>query len=102
MNLTYYIFLISAALLFATGLYCLLMTRNLIRILISLEILTKSVTLLLVVAGFYSGRTELAQALIITMIIVEVVVITVGAGIVLGVFRRNNSLDTRKLMNLKG
>jgi len=95
-------FIISAVLLVAAGVYCLLATRNLIRILIALEILTKSVTLLLIGAGYISGNMGTAQAFAITLIIIEVVVVAVAAGIVLGAFRHNDTLDTRKLNNLKG
>ncbi|MGA2546125.1 MAG: NADH-quinone oxidoreductase subunit K [Rectinemataceae bacterium] len=84
------------------GVYCLVMTRNFIRVLIGLELMTKAVTLLIIVAGLASGRLALAQALAITLIVVEVVVVSVAAGIVLSVFRLNESLDIRKSRNLKG
>jgi NADH-quinone oxidoreductase subunit K len=84
------------------GIYCLVMTRNFIRVLIGLEIMTKAVTLLLIVAGLAAGRLALAQALAITLIVVEVVVISVAAGIVLSVFRLSESLDIRNSRNLKG
>ena len=49
--------------LFIAGLYCILVTRNLMRVLIGLELLTKAVTLLLIVAGYAVGRVALVQAL---------------------------------------
>jgi len=49
-------------LLLITGLYCVIVTRNLMRALIGLEILTKAVTLLLIVAGYTTGRVAQAQA----------------------------------------
>ena len=57
-------------LLFVIGIYCVLLTYNLIRALIGLEILVKAVTLLLVVAGYVSGREALAQSLVITLIVI--------------------------------
>jgi len=102
MSVCLVIFLIAIALMFVTGFYCLIMTRNLIRILIALEILTKAATLLLITAGYISGKMATAQAFAITLIIVEVVVIAIAAGIVLGAYRHNETLDTRKLNNLKG
>lgn len=89
-------------LLAITGLYGILVSRNFIRVLIGLEILIKGVTLLLVVAGFVSGRLALAQALVITLIVIEVVVITVAAGLVLGVFRHRQSLDVTAVQQMKG
>ncbi|MHB9154601.1 MAG: NADH-quinone oxidoreductase subunit K, partial [Endomicrobiales bacterium] len=43
------IFIVFIPLLFIAGFYCILVTRNLIRTLIGLEILTKAVTLLIIV-----------------------------------------------------
>lgn len=89
-------------LVFITGLYCILATRSLIRVLIGLELLIKAVTLAIILAGYVTGNTALAQSIVITTIVIEVVVVTVGGGIALSVFRKNDSLDTRLLKNLKG
>jgi multisubunit Na+/H+ antiporter MnhC subunit len=89
-------------LLGVAGVYCVLLTRNLIRALIGLEILIKAVTLLLVVAGYVSGHKALAQSLVITLIVIEVVVMTVAVGVVFGIRGNTGSLDARKIRNLKG
>ena len=96
------IFGIGAVLLLIIGLYCVIATRNLIRAVIGLVLLTKSVTLLLIVAGNSVRQTALAQVLVITVIVVEVVVITVAVGIILRLYQQNRSLDTTLLRNLKG
>jgi multisubunit Na+/H+ antiporter MnhC subunit len=88
--------------LFIIGFYCVLVSFNLIRALIGLEILIKAATLLIVVAGYITRHEALAQSLVITLIVVEVVVITVAVGIVIGIRSHNDSLDTRKIRNLKG
>ena len=93
---------IFVALLAVVGLYCIIVTRDLLRILLGMEIITKAVTLLLVVAGMASGHMALAQTLIITLIVIEVVVIAVAAGIVIAVFKHTGTLDVRRLRNLKG
>jgi len=90
------------AMLFVIGIYCVLASYNLIRVLIGIEILIKAVTLLIIVAGYQSQQMALAQALVITLIVVEAVVITVAVGVVLGIHRHNNSLDVRKIRELKG
>lgn len=82
--------------------YCILASRNLIRILIGLELLTKGVTLLLAMAGYLTGRMALAQTFIITVIVIEVVVIAVAAGVVLGVYRKTQGLDAGALDQLRG
>ena len=89
-------------LLSVTALYCILFSRNLIRMLIGLELLIKAVTLLIALAGYITGHMALAQTMIITLIVIEVVVIAVAAGIVIGAHRHNQSLDVLTLRNLKG
>ena len=88
--------------LFAAGLYCILVTRNLMRVLIGLELLTKAVTLLLIVAGYAVGKTALAQTIVITLIMIEVVVIAVMAGVILSIYRHTGSLDASSVKSLKG
>jgi NADH-quinone oxidoreductase subunit K len=96
------IFIDAIVLLLLIGFYSLLVSRNLIRLLISIEILTKSATLMLILAGYWTHQPNLAQTFVITLIIVEVVVIAVAAGIVIRVFEHTGTLDTRMLRNLKG
>ena len=96
------LFSIGAALVLITGFYCLVVTYNLIRALIGLELLTKSVTLFIILAGYVTGRTALAQALAITLIVIEVVVIAVAMGVVLCVFGHNKTIDAKLLRNVKG
>lgn len=84
------------------GVYMMVASRNLIRILIGMELLTKGVTLLIVLAGAVTGREALAQALVITLIVVEVVVIMVGAGLVIGAYKQHGSLDVQHLTKMKG
>jgi len=88
--------------LFACGAYCLVATRSMIRAIIGIELLIKAVTLLIIASGSFTGREALAQSLVITIIVIEVVVAATAAGIALWVFRRTDSLDVRGLRNLKG
>lgn len=98
----FWTFGIFIALLFVIGFYYVFATYNLIRLLIGIEILIKAVTLLIIAAGFVTDHLALAQSLVITLIVIEVVVMTVAMGIVIGLYSHNNSLDIRKVRNLKG
>lgn len=95
-------FLIFIVLLFICGIYCILASFNLIRALIGLEILIKAATLLIILAGYVCGRTALAQSIVITFIVIEIVFMVVAGGIVLWAFRHNDSIDPRQLSSLKG
>jgi NADH-quinone oxidoreductase subunit K len=103
MNLDINFIVFAAVVLsFVTGIYCLVLTKNMLRILIGLEILTKAVTLMVTFAGFVTGHKSLSQSFVITLIIIEVVVMVVACGIVIGAYRHNETLNTDKMRNLKG
>jgi len=99
---TFWYFNIFITLLFVMGAYYIIASFNLIRALIGLELLIKAVTLLIILAGYLTNNEGLAQALVITLIVIEVVIMVVAGGIVVSVYRNNHSLDTRKLKELKG
>lgn len=93
---------VAAILLFIIGFYCVLVSFNMIRALIGAEILIKAATLLIIAAGRVTGRVALAQALVITLIVIEIVIMVVAGGICLWAFRHHHTIDPRKLKNLKG
>ena len=99
---SFWLYFIFFILLLVDGLWCMLATHNLLRMLIGLEVLMKSVTFFLIVAGYLSGRMALAQALVITVVVIEVVVVVAAAGIILGFYRRNDSLNVRTTRSMKG
>jgi len=91
-----------AALLLIAGIFCIVATRNLIRLIIGIELCNKAVTLLLIAAGYVTGNTGLAQTLVITLLFIEVVVVVVAGGIIIALFRKHDSLDIQITQNLKG
>ena len=95
-------FIIFIILIFITGVYCILFSFNLIRVLIGLEILIKAVTLLIILAGYICGRVALAQAIVLTLIVIEIVIMVVAGGVVLWAFKYNKTIDPRRLSNLRG
>jgi len=91
------LYLVAAPVLFVAGIYAIITTRNIIAVIIGLEIMTKGVTILLAAAGFFSGRPQLAEPLIITLIVVEVVVLMVSAGYIINIANKHKSLDTENI-----
>lgn len=100
MSLLFAIFIIAVVLIFSVGIFSLLVSHNLMRILISIEILTKGVTLLLIIVGYVTGKMAMAESYIITVIIIEVVLMAVATGLILGIYRANGTIDSR-YMNRK-
>jgi NADH-quinone oxidoreductase subunit K len=101
MTVQFAVFLITVVLIIVTGFYCLVITRNLIRILIGLEILIKGVTLLLITVGHVGGKLAYTETFVITLIVIEVVLMAVAAGVIIGLFRRNESLNVNNLIDRK-
>ena len=89
----YTLFIIAIVLIAAAGIYSILVTRNLIRVLIALEIVSKAGILLLLLGGSISGQLALAESFIIVLIIVEVVVTAIGATLCIALHKRTGSLD---------
>lgn len=89
------------ALLAFLGLYCLLVSRNLLRLLIGIEILSKACILALISCGGAIGKMNTAQSLAITMIVVEVVVVAVALGLIMRAYGATGSIDIWKLDKLK-
>ena len=96
------IFIPFIILLLIIGFYYILATRNLIRILLGVEIITKAALLAIIVAGYITNNIPLAQSLAIIMIIVEVFVVAIAAGIIIQIYKRTGSLNARNIRNLRG
>ncbi|OGR42170.1 MAG: hypothetical protein A2X35_06820 [Elusimicrobia bacterium GWA2_61_42] len=90
------------AIIIFTGFYCMLASRSIVRQLIGLEIVSKAAMLSVISAGALTDNLVYAQALIITMIVIEVVVVAAGLALLVKNFRLHGSADIWKLDSLKG
>ena len=102
MNSAWFLNMGFAAVLLFVGVYCLLTMRNLIKLFIGIEIISKAITLALITSGLLRGNMALAQALTITFIVVEVSTVAVALAIIINVYRHTGSMDVRQLTKLKG
>ena len=96
------IILIGIAGLFGIGFYGLLITRNLIKIVMMLQILIKAAVLALVFAGKVSGNLGLGQSTAATVIVADTIVAVVGLALAVQVRQRFGTLDVPKISTLKG
>jgi NADH:ubiquinone oxidoreductase subunit K len=96
------IILIGVVSLLGVGLYGLLITRNLIKMVMVLQILVKSAILALVLAGNVGGNPGLGQATAVTVIVVDTIVAVVALALVVQVRRRIGTLDVSQITTLKG
>ena len=94
--------LLAILVLLGIGLYGLLAVRNLIKIVIVLQILGKSALLALIAAGNASGQINLGQSLALTVIVADTVVAAIGLALAVQVRRQLGTLDARELGKLRG
>ncbi len=88
--------------LLGVGLYGLLVARNLIKVVVALQILVKGALLALVAAGKASDQINLSQSLAVTVIVADTVVAVVGLALAVQIKRQLGTLDVKGLSNLRG
>lgn len=98
---TLQIFIVGVLALVGVGLYGLLAVRNLIKVIVALQITVKGVLLALVAAGNAAGQPNLGQSLAATVIVADTVVAVVGLALAVQVRRHVGTLDTRALSSLQ-
>jgi len=96
------IILFGVVALLGVGFYGLLITRNLIKVVMVLQILIKSVILALILAGKLSGNIGLGQSTAATVIVADTIVAVVGLALAVQVRRRFGTLDVPKISTLRG
>jgi|GEM_PF-680899 len=92
----------TAALMLFIGVYCMAGARNMLRTLLGIEIASKGCMFALLSAGYTIGNIEFAQAVIMMMIAVEVVIVAVGLGLIIRSYEQKGNLDILDLKNLRG
>jgi NADH-quinone oxidoreductase subunit K len=93
--------LLLAVLLFVIGLIGLLARRNILFMLLSLEIMLNAAGLAFVVAGAKWGAVD-GQAMFIFVLAVAAAEVAIGLALVLLVYRRYGTLDADALSRMRG
>jgi NADH:ubiquinone oxidoreductase subunit K len=96
------IILFGVIALLCIGFYGLLITRNLIKVVMVLQILVKGVILALVLAGKLGGNIGLGQSTAATVIVADTIIAVVGLALAVQVRRRFGTLDVPKISTLRG
>lgn len=88
--------------LLGMGFYGLMASRNLIKIVVALQILVKGALLALVAAGNSNGQIGLSQSMALTVIVADTIVAVMGIALGVQIRRRAGSLDVSALSRLRG
>ncbi len=93
--------LIVAAILFILGMVGVLTRRNIMFVLMSLEVMLNAAGLAFIVGASRWGQTD-GQIMFLMIITLAAAEVAIGLGLVLQMFRRYRTLDLNKLGEMRG
>jgi NADH-quinone oxidoreductase subunit K len=93
-------YLILAAVIFAIGVIGVLVRRNLIVVLMSIELMLNAVNLTFIAFSRYLGSMQ-GQVIVFFVMAVAAAEAVIGLAIVIAVFRHRQSLDPQEMQLLK-
>ena len=96
------ILFLGAFALVGVGIYGLLISRNMIKVVVALQILVKGALVALTAAGEASGQIDLGQSLAVTVIVADTVVAVVGLAFAVQAKRLLGTFDLQALSKLRG
>jgi len=101
-ELNYY--LATSLILLIIGLYCLAVKRNMIRLIIGIEIITTAANLNFITFSAYAKQgfvDPLGHSIVIMSIVIGACIAAVGLTIAIYAYRHYKTLDVRKLSRLR-
>ena len=87
--------------LIGVGIYALLISRNLIKVIVALQILVKGVIIALILAGSMQSKVYLSQNMAMTVIVADTIVAVVALAMAVQVRKAVGSLDLKDLTSLR-
>jgi len=95
--------LLFALVVFSLGLYCVLGRRNLIVILIGIELMLNAASVNFMAINYYlSPHPEVGQIIVLFVIGLAAAEAAIALSIILAVYRQRKSIDAAALVELKG
>ena len=102
MNISIPVVVVVAVLgLVGIALYGLLVTRNLIKVVIALQIMVKGAMLAFILAGRMAGQISLGQSMALTVIVADTIVAVIALALAVQVRRHFGTLDIKALTTLR-
>lgn len=101
LGMTWYV--AAGLLMFAIGTYCLVVKRNVLRLVIGLEIITTAMHLNFIAMGYSipAFANPLTQVVVVISMVLGACVATVALMYVINIYRHYGSLDVRRLRRLR-
>lgn len=99
MNPTVALFIILVPV--GVGIYALLVARNLIKVIVALQVMVKGAILAMIAAGQSAGQPLVGQSMALTVIVADTIVAVVGLALAVQVRRHFGTLDIKDLSILR-
>jgi NADH:ubiquinone oxidoreductase subunit K len=96
-----FIVILAILSLAGVGIYCLLATRNMIRVIIGLQLIVKGVAMAFILGGNMTSNISLGQTMALTVIVADTIVAVIGLAFAVQVRHRMGTLDIKELSTLK-
>ena len=87
--------------LIGVGLYALLIARNLIKVVVALQVMVKGAILAMIAAGQAAGEPLVGESMALTVIVADTIVAVVGLALAVQVRRRFGTLDIKEIATLR-
>ena len=94
-------YLVLSGILFSIGLAGILLRRNILIILLCLELMLNAANLVLITASSVHGKTD-GQVVAFFVMVIAAVEVTIGLAITVLLFKEKKTVDTKELTTLKG
>lgn len=100
----YNVYWIAVLFLFSLGIYTTIFRHNLIHLIIGIEVMAKALCLGVLVAGAAHGAGifRVSEAMVITIICIEVATTAIALSLLVSAYRQTGSIDIASLRRLKG
>jgi NADH-quinone oxidoreductase subunit K len=92
---------VGALALIGIAFYGLMVLRNLIKLIVALQILVKGVLLAIILAGYDQDKMSLSQSMALTVIVADTIVAVIGLSLAVQIRRHSGTLDIKALTRLK-
>lgn len=93
--------LIAVIGLLGIGLYALLITTNLIKVVVALQIMVKGAMIAMIAAGQAAGKPAVGESMALTVIVADTIVGVVAMALAVQVRRHFGTLDLKALSTLR-
>lgn len=94
-------YLATALLMYFFALYCLITKRNLLKLLIAVELAINAANLNFIALSAPRAVDPVAQSFVIMSIVIAACVTTIGVALIVYIYRRYRTLDVSKLRRLR-